>query len=79
MCNSATPWTVARQAHLSMGCSSREYWSGLPSPPPGNLPESRIKPASSVFPALQVNSLPQAPGEAPRFSVRLFPPTPTTT
>ena len=31
-----TPWTVALQAPLSMGFSSQEYWSGLPSPPPGD-------------------------------------------
>ena len=34
----ATPWTVALQAPLSMGFSRQEYWSGLPFPPPGNLP-----------------------------------------
>ena len=33
----ATPWTVARQAPLSMGFSSQEYWSGLPFPSPGDL------------------------------------------
>ena len=32
----ATPWTVARQAPLSMGFSRQEHWSGLPSSPPGN-------------------------------------------
>ena len=32
-----TPWTVARQAPLSMGFSRQEYWSGLPCPPPGDL------------------------------------------
>ena len=34
----ATPWTVAHQASLSMGISLQEYWSGLPVPPPGDLP-----------------------------------------
>ena len=34
----ATLWTVARQAHLSMEFSRQEYWSGLPCPPPGDLP-----------------------------------------
>ena len=34
----ATPWTVASQASLSMGFSRQEYWSGLPCPPPGDLP-----------------------------------------
>ena len=33
-----TPWTVAHQAPLSMGFSRQEYWSGLPFPPPGDLP-----------------------------------------
>ena len=46
----ATPWVVALQAPLSMGFSRQEYWSGLPFPPPGNLPNPRIKP---TFPALQ--------------------------
>ena len=36
--NSPTPWTVAHQALLSMGFSRQEYWSGLPCPPPGDLP-----------------------------------------
>ena len=35
--DSATPWTVARQAPLSMAFSRQEYWSGLPCPPPGDL------------------------------------------
>ena len=42
----ATPLTVARQAPLSMGFSRQEYWSGLPCPPPGDLPNSGIKPVS---------------------------------
>ena len=45
-----TPWTVAYWAPLSMGFSRREYWSGLPCPPPGDLPNIGIKPRS---PALQ--------------------------
>ena len=40
---SATPWTVANQAPLSMGFPRQEYWSGLPLPPPGGLPDSGIK------------------------------------
>ena len=48
----ATPWTVAHQAPLSMGFSKQEYWSGLPCLPPGGLPNSEIKPASLVSPAL---------------------------
>ena len=41
-----TPWTVAGQAPLSMGFSRQEYWSGLPCPPPGDLPNSGIEPGS---------------------------------
>ena len=43
----ATPWTVAHQAPLSMGFPRQEYWSGLPFPPPGHLPNPGIEPASS--------------------------------
>ena len=48
----ATLRTVARQAPLSMGFSRQEYWSGLPFPPPGDLPEPRTELTSSVFSAL---------------------------
>ena len=41
-----TTWTVAHQAPLSMGFSRQEYWSGLPFPPPGDLPNPGIKPMS---------------------------------
>ena len=47
-----TLWTVACQAPLSMGFSRREYWSGLPCPPPEDLPNPGIEPASLTFPAL---------------------------
>ena len=53
-----TLWAVAYQAPLSMGVFSQEYWSGLPFPPPADLPNPGIKPESSVSPALQTNSLP---------------------
>ena len=49
-----TPWTVAHQALLPIGFSRQEYWSGLPFPSPGDLPEPGIKPRS---PALQADSL----------------------
>ena len=42
----ATPWTVAHQAPLYMGFPRQEYWSGLPFPPSGNLPDPGIGPAS---------------------------------
>ena len=48
----ATLWTVACWAPLSMGFSRQEYWSGLPSPPPGDLPNPRIEPTSLTSPAL---------------------------
>ena len=44
-----TPWTVARQAPLSMGFSRQEYWSGLPFPSPGDLPDPGIKPTSPAL------------------------------
>ena len=44
--------TAACQAPLSMGFSRQEYWSGLPCPPPGDLPDPGIKPASLMSPAL---------------------------
>ena len=44
-----TPCTVARQAPLSMGFPWQKYWSGLPFPPPGDLPDPGIEPTSPVF------------------------------
>ena len=54
----ATLWTVACQAPLSMGFSRQEYWSVLPCPPPGDLPDPGIEPISLVSPALQAGSFP---------------------
>ena len=51
----ATPWTIALQVPLSVGFSRQEYWSGLPFPSPGDLPNPGIEPGS---PALQADSLP---------------------
>ena len=53
-----TPWTVAHQAPQSMEFSRQEYWSGLPFPSPGDLPDPGIKPGS---PALQADALPSEP------------------
>ena len=53
----ATLWTVVHEAPLSKGFSRQEYWSGLPCPPPGGLPDPGIEPTSPVTPALQVDSL----------------------
>ena len=46
------PWTVAHQAPLSMGFSRQEYWSGLPFPSPGDLPDPGIEPVSLMSPGL---------------------------
>ena len=48
----ATLWTVTRQAPLSVGFSRQEYWSGMPCPPPGDLPDPGIKPESLFSPTL---------------------------
>ena len=58
MSDSATPWTLAHQVLLSMKFSRQQYWSGLPFPSLGNLPDSGIKLQS---PALQADSLPSEP------------------
>ena len=54
----ATPWTVAYQAPPSTGFSRQEYWSGLPFPSPGDLPDPGIEPRS---PALRADALPSEP------------------
>ena len=60
----ATPWTVARQAPLSMGFSRQAYWSGLPFPSPEDLPNPEIE---SRSPALQADALSsEPPGKPPR-------------
>ena len=64
-----TPWTVACLTPLSTGFSRQEYWSGFPSPPPGDLPDSGIEPRS---PILQADSLlSESPGK-PRWTYRIF-------
>ena len=62
MFSSAIPRTVAYQVLLSMGFSRQEYWSGLPFPSPGDLPDPGTKPRS---PALQADALPSEPQEKP--------------
>ena len=64
-----TWWTVAHQAPLSMGFSRQEYWSGLPFPSPGDLPNPMMEPGSS---ALQVDSLPSEPPGKPYIIVVVF-------
>ena len=72
-----TLYTVACQVLLSVGFSRQEYrqeyWSGLPCSPPGDLPNSGIKPASPVSPILKSDSLllSQWGGHTPCFSIRL--------
>ena len=56
------PWTVVYQASLSMRFSRQEYWSGLPFPSPGDLPDLGIEPRS---PALQADALPSEPPGKP--------------
>ena len=53
----ATQWTIAHQTPLPKGFSRQEYWSALPFPPPGDLPDSGMEPVSLASPALQADSL----------------------
>ena len=55
------PWTVAYQVPLSLGFSRQEYWSGLPSPTPGDLLDLGIEPMSLAFPALASGFFTTAP------------------
>ena len=64
----ATLWTVARQAPLSMGFSKQAYWSGLPFPSPGDLPNPGIEPR---FPALQADSLPTELHGKPKIALKV--------
>ena len=66
MSDSASPWTVARQAPLSLESSRQEYWNGLPFPSPGNLPAPGIKPRS---PAMQADFLPRGPPGKPPVTI----------
>ena len=61
----ATPWTVAHQAPLSLEFSRQEYWNGLTFPPPGDLPNPGIEPASPVSPALAGGFFTTAPPGKP--------------
>ena len=54
----ATPWTIACQVPLFMEFSRQAYWSGLPFPSPGNVPDPGIKPVSPAYPVLAADSLP---------------------
>ena len=68
MCDSfASTWNVAHQTSLCMGFPRQEYWSGLPFPPPGYLPDTGIEPESLASPDWQVVSLPLVPPGKPQF------------
>ena len=65
--NSVTSWTVASQAPLSMEFSRQEYWSGLPFPPPGDLPNPGTEWVSLVSPALADRLfITEPPGKLPQ-------------
>ena len=59
------PWTISQQTLLFMGFSQQEYWSGLPCPSPGDLPNPGIEPTSPMFVALQADSLLSEPPGTP--------------
>ena len=65
MSDSAIPRTVAHQAPLHTGFCKQEYWSGLPLPPTGDLPDPGIETVSPMSAALQVDSLHAQPLEKP--------------
>ena len=63
----ATPWTVAHPAPLLMGFSRQEYWSGLPLPSPGDLPDPGIKPESPALTGVFfITETPGKPSHEPR-------------
>ena len=61
--------TVVYQASLSMGFSRQEYWSGLPFPSPGDLPDPGIEPGSS---ALEANTLTSEPPWKPLITIHII-------
>ena len=63
-CPTLRPMDVAHQAPLSMGFSRQEYWSGLPFPSPGDLPDPGMEPVSLMSPTL-AGSLPLVPPGKP--------------
>ena len=66
-----TLWTAICQVPLFMGFSRHEYWSGLSYPPPGNLPNARIRPVSLASPALAGGFFATPPSGKPRLEVSL--------
>ena len=65
-----TLWAVACQAPLSMEFSRQEHWSGLPFPPPGDLPGPGIEPTASVAPALAGGFFTTAPPGSPQMQYK---------
>ena len=63
--DSVTSWTVACRAPLFVGFSRQVYWSGLPLPPPGVLPDPGVEPACLASPALVGSFFPTVPPTAP--------------
>ena len=74
VCLLGTPWTGAHQAPLSMEFSRKEYWSGLPFPSPGDLPDPGIEHGSPALgsPALQADALPPEPSGRGHSQIDLF-------
>ena len=68
--DSVTPWTVAYQAPQSIEFSRQEYWSGLPFPSSGDLPDPGIEPRS---PTLRADTLPSEPSGKPYNSLKPLP------
>ena len=66
LCLTVTPWTIALQTPLSMGFSWQEYRSGLPFPPPGDLPNAGTEAVSLESPALTGGFFTTAPPGEPR-------------
>ena len=64
-----TPWTVARQASLFIRFTRQEYWSGLPFPSPGDLPDPGIEPVSPALAGRLSTTVP--PGKQPRYILNL--------
>ena len=68
----ATPWTVAHQTPLSMAFPRQEYWSGLPWPAPGDLPNPGIEPSSLMSPALTGRFFTAEPPGKPNGEIEIF-------
>ena len=75
----ATLWTIAHHAPLSVGLSRQEYWSGLPCPPPGDLPNLGTEPTSLMSLHWQAGSLPLAPQCSVYMSIPIHPTSPLPT